>query len=99
MIEYRTASSTQPGILGFFRRRIGHGREEYLHNVAYHLMAMILGRHDFDEVASLVTFCENPDNLQTWLPSEADRIVFSDMLVERLRTIPSDSSTNVPIML
>jgi|GEM_PF-1876810 len=91
MIEYGIASSTRSEILAFFQRHIGHGREQHLHNIGYHLMAMILERHDSDDVDSLIAFCEDPDNLQPWLPSEADRIVFSDMLVERLHTIPSGS--------
>ena len=90
MLEYRTAPSAQCEILGHFRRRAGHGHGQHLHNVARHLMEVILARRDFDDLDSLIVFCEAPDNLRPWLPSEADRIIFSDMLAEGLRELPAD---------
>jgi len=80
-------------ILAHFQRRRGHGRGPYLHNVAYHLVRIMLGQKDFDSLESLISFCDTPDNLRPWLPMEADRIIFSDGLVRGLHEILSDSDS------
>ena len=75
-------------VLAHFRQCRGHGRGEYLDNVAYHLMRMILEGEEFDSLESVIRFCQIPENLGRWLPAEADRIVFSAALVQGLREMP-----------
>ena len=70
-------------ILAHFWQRRGHG--QYLRNVAYHLMRMILDQREFGSLESVIEFCGIPDNLRRWLPTKADRIIFSDDLTQRLR--------------
>jgi hypothetical protein len=72
-------------IVEHFKNRHGHGRGEFLHNAAYYLIRMILSQRSFQSVHDLTTFCENPENLRWWLPSESDRIIFSDGLLEGLQ--------------
>lgn len=84
MLEYRAPQSAWSGILAHFRTRAGHGSRQDLRRVTYHLLEMILARYEFDDVDSLLAFCKNSKNLQTWLPSESDRVIFSAWLVEGL---------------
>lgn len=65
------------------------GADRTFNNVAYHLMRAILARHDFDGVETLIAFCKEPENLRPWLPTETDRIIYSDGLVEGLHEIAS----------
>jgi hypothetical protein len=80
-------------ILAHFQQRRGRGRGRYLHNVAYHLIRIILGQREFDSLESLIAFCDDPDNLCPWLPMEADRIILSNGLVQGLRELPPDPDT------
>ncbi len=80
-------------ILAHLHQRSGRVREQYLGNVPYYLASAILEHHEFDTIDSLIAFCEDPDNMRPWLPSETDRIVFSDELATRLRQIRSSVST------
>lgn len=84
-----TAPLTQSRIREHFRHRTGRGRGQYLHDTAHYLIEIILERCDFEDVGSLIAFCEDPDNLRPWLPTEADRIIFSEGLVQGLREITS----------
>ncbi len=84
-------------ILAYLRQRGGLRRGQRLGNVPYYLMSVILEHHDFDSLDSLIVFCENRDNLRRWVPSEGDRIVFSDQLVRRLREMPSNPSTGLDV--
>ncbi len=77
-------------ILAHFLRRRSHDWGQYLHNVAYHLMRMILTQQEFDSLESLMAFCGAPENLRPWLPAEADRIILSRGLTQGLNEIPSD---------
>lgn len=86
-----TLSAANEIILAHFRLCRGHGRGEYLDNVAYHLMRMILDEGEFGSLEPLIEFCGAPDNLRRWLPTEADRIIFSDNLVQGLRAVPLDA--------
>ena len=73
-------------ILDHFRNRMGNGRGRYLHNVTYHLLALILRERKFDSIGDAsLSFCENANKLTPWLPSENDRIIFSIGLGEGLR--------------
>jgi hypothetical protein len=67
------------------RGRPGHCR--LLHNAACYLIRLILEEHEFADMEELVAFCAAPDNLRMWLPSETDRIIFSEGLVEELREL------------
>lgn len=80
-------------ILIHLRQYRGFRGDQLLGNVPYYLANAILEHHAFDTIESLIAFCEDPDNMRPWLPSEADRIVFSDELVQRLHEIRSDAST------
>ena len=74
-------------IMRYFRLRHTFGRGHYRDNVTCQLAAMILQQHEFPDVHSFVAFCEDPDNLRSWLPSGDDRVVFSADLVQTLRAI------------
>ncbi len=87
MLESGSGSLSQSEILSHFRRRVGHGRGQHLHDVAHDLIGKILLRYDSRDTESLISFCANADNLRPWLRSEADRIVFAAGLVEGLREI------------
>ncbi len=76
-------------ILRYFRRRCGHGR--ILHNAACHLVQLILERVRSDRIEDLMAFCANPENLRPWLPTETDRFIFSEGLLEGLRHLASRS--------
>lgn len=86
-------STMEPGdrILPQLQRYDGTRPDQLLGNIPYYLARAILGHHAFETIESLIVFCEDPDNLQPWLPSETDRIVFSNELVQRLREIRSDA--------
>ncbi len=90
MKEHKATSLPSDTILAHLRRCGGSGCGQHLANVPYHLMSMIFNQHDFDSLGSLIAFCEEPRNLKRWLPSEADRIVFSNELVQCLREMSSD---------
>lgn len=79
-------------IVRYFRRRCGHGR--ILHNAAFHLVQLILEQLGTDRVDALTTFCANPENLRPWLPTETDRFIFSEGILEGLRDWASRSRGN-----
>ncbi len=87
MSEHREAQSPRPEALDPSLIRTVRGSD--LRNVSYHLVELIVTQHGFDDLDPLIEFCEDPNNLHPWLPSEADRIVFSGDLVEGLRGIAS----------
>ncbi len=72
-------------IIEFFKNRNGQGRGQLLHNANYYLIRMILAERQFDDVHDLAAFCGNPDSLRTWLPTEADRIIFAEGLREAFK--------------
>lgn len=80
-------------ILVYLQQRGGKCRDQLLGNIPYYLASAILEHHAFDTIESLMSFCEDPDNMRPWLPSEADRVVFSDELLQRLREIGSGVPT------
>lgn len=82
-------------ILEHFRQRRGQGRGKYLDNLVYHLMRMILEGEEFGCLESLITFCRLPENLSRWLPTEADRMVFSGSLAQGLLEMSPDSACNL----
>lgn len=94
-MKTQAAAAGSDLILVHFRQRRAHGRGEYLDNVAYHLMRMILDEGELGSLESLIEFCGTPNNLRRWLPTEADRIVFSDSLVQGLREMALDSACNL----
>lgn len=67
-------------IIEHFKHRGGHGRGQLLYNTTYYLMRMILADRSFESFEGLASFCEDPENLRTWLPCEADRVIFSEGL-------------------
>lgn len=75
-------------IIGHFQGAAGYGRGRLLHNAACYLMRMILKEHAFADMEELTAFCGNPDSLRAWLPTETDRIIFAEGLVETLRDLP-----------
>ena len=74
-------------IMRYFRLRHPFGGGHYLDNVTCQLAAMILQQREFPDVHSFIAFCEDPDNLRSWLPSGDDRVVFSADLVQILRAV------------
>ena len=74
-------------ILAHFRQRRRHGRQEYMDSLVGHLVRMILDQGEFGNFESVIEFCGTPDNLGRWLPTEADRIIFSAGLMQGLREI------------
>ncbi len=89
MLEYSTTQSSWSGVLDGFRDRTGNGHDRHVHDIAYHLLRLILARRDFDDIKALIEFCEDPENFETWLPSESDRVIFSAGIVERLQELSS----------
>ncbi len=87
-----TAPELSGRILTHLQQLGGIRRGQRLGNVPYYLASAILERHAFDSIESLIVFCEHPDNTQAWLPNEADRVIFSDELVRRLREMHSDAA-------
>lgn len=77
-------------IVGYFRRRCGRGR--ILHNAACHLVEHILKLLGTARVEDVIAFCSDPENLRPWLPTETDRLIFSEGLLEGLRDVASRSS-------
>ncbi len=53
--------------------------------IKYHLAKLILAQHQFPDIDSLIEFCNKPENLETWLPSPADRQLISADLTGTLR--------------
>ncbi len=79
-------------ILASLMHQDSSGLNQFLENVPYYLAGSILKRNSFETIEAFRTFCEKPDNLRHWLPSEADRAVFSDELVRRLGNISSENA-------
>lgn len=85
-------------ILIHLQHHDGFNQNQCHGNIPYYLASAIFERHQFDTIESLIIFCESPNNMQSWLPSEADRIVFSDELVNRLREMLHEGSTESPMV-
>jgi hypothetical protein len=83
-------------VLGYFDRCAGHIGGRLLHNAARYLMRLILQEHEFADMDDLIAFCADPDNLRAWLPTETDRMIFSEGLVEGLRDIADGSGLHTP---
>ena len=60
--------------------------------VKYHLMKLIIGQRQFCDMDALIDFCALPDNLETWLPSAADRRLISADLANSLKGAASKPS-------
>ena len=72
-------------IIRHFNQCAHNGHAHLLHNAACYLMRLILKQRDFESVEALMEFCKEPGNLGAWLPTETDRIIFSEGLCEGLR--------------
>lgn len=90
MKEHKSTSVPSDRVLAYIRQHNGLHRGHPFDSVPYYLMSMILKHHDFDDIESLIAFCEDRNNLRRWLPSEADRIVFSSELVRGLREMSAE---------
>ena len=71
-------------VLEFLRKRGSHGRDQCLHQADYELMRRILVCREFDDLEALIRFCENPSQLEPWLPNEPDQIVHAAGLCDEL---------------
>ncbi len=92
MKKLDSAMESGDRVLIRLRQRAGLHRGQLLSDVPYYLADAILEHHSFETIECLIAFCENPDNLKPWLPSEADRIVFSHDLVQRLHELRTEAS-------
>lgn len=95
----RNTSLSSEVVLEHMRPRGRRSHAQHSDSLPYYLMCMILRRQDFDGLESLIEFCECRHNLQPWLPSEGDRIVFSNKLAELLRELLPElsASLNTPV--
>lgn len=89
----RTTLPFRDTVLDHFDQRCGQGSERHLDNVPRILVSVILARHDFTDLESLIAHCNTPENLRCCLPNEADRIIFSDRIVTILRELTLSRST------
>lgn len=79
-------------MIRYFQVRDGHGRGQLLHDAAYRLVRAALAKHDFHGFDQVMSFCEDPENLRPWLPSDPDRMLF----VQGLRQGLHDENSDMP---
>ena len=96
MIQHRVPSPTDDDFADRFRAAVGGRHHRYLDDVASYLLERIVTRQRFENLDSIIAYCQDPRHLSHWLPSEADRILVSDGLVSGLRKIAARAALTVP---
>ena len=83
-------------IIDHFRNRPLQGHGQRFHHSVYHLVRLVLEHRDFHSLESLMEYCGNYDNLRPWLLHEADRVMFSDELIQGLCDMVSKTRGSPP---
>ncbi|HRX85737.1 MAG TPA: hypothetical protein P5572_12030 [Phycisphaerae bacterium] len=61
----------------------------YRRHMAFQLATLIAAQRQFQTLAELCSFCANPENLRTWLPSQDDRVNLAAELASTLPHLPA----------